>query len=132
KQLEIAAQRLVLKANKYTDVDKVEKMNKNIVAGPIKHEQGMHSIAQEYLRVTYLKPLRDAENELKPGYRSRVAKVIEGLEAFQGDEKKNEVIKGFENAFSALDQELKEPVLDKIDGHLRRFLSRTDSKKAQV
>src|SRR5699024_10330367 len=132
KQLEKTSLRVVLKANKYTDVNKVEKINKNIVAGPINHEQGMHSIAQEYLRVTYLKPLRDAENELKPGYRSRVAKVIEGLEAFQSDEKKDRVIKGFENAFDALGQELKEPVLDKVDGHLRKFLSRTDSREAQV
>lgn len=132
KQLEKNSLRVVLRANKYMDVNQIEKINKEVVAGPVKHEHGMHSIAQEYLRVTYLKPLRDAENELKPGYRSRVAKVIEGLEAFRSDEKKNEVIKGFENAFSALDQELKEPVLDKIDGHLSRFLSKTDSKEAQV
>src|SRR5699024_11248858 len=116
KQLEIAAQRLVLKANKYTDVDKVEKMNKNIVAGPVNHEQGMHSIAQEYLRVTYLKPLRDAENELKPGYRSRVARVIEGLEAFRNDDKRDELIQDFEEAFNSLDNELQEPVVNNIDG----------------
>lgn len=132
KQVEKTSLRVVLRANKYIDVNQIEKINKEIVAGPLNHEQGMHSIAQEYLRVTYLKPLRDAENELRPGYRSRVAKVIEGLEAFRSEEKKNEVIKGFESAFSALDQELKEPVLDKIDGHLSMFLSKTDSKKAQV
>ena len=77
------------------------------------HEQGMHSIAQEYLRVTYLKPLRDAENELKPGYRSRVARVIEGLEAFRSDEKKDEVIQDFEEAFKALNNEL-QALLQKI------------------
>ncbi|TFJ93097.1 ATP-dependent nuclease [Lentibacillus salicampi] len=132
KQLEKTSLRVILRANKYLDVNQIEKINKDIVAGPINHEQGMHSIAQEYLRVTYLKPLRDAENELKPGYRSRVAKVIEGLEAFRSDDKKTEVIEDFENAFSALEHKLNEPVLDKVDGHLKRLLSRTDSREAQI
>lgn len=132
KELEKTSLRIVLKANKYKDANQVEKINKEIIAGPENHEQGMHTIAQEYLRVTYLKPLRDAENELKPGYRSRVAKVIEGLKAFQSDDKKDEVIEEFEKAFDALDEELQEPVLDKIDEHLRRFLSKDDPKEAQI
>lgn len=131
-QLQEASLRVVLKANKYKDVNQVEKINKEIMAGPENHEQGMHSIAQEYLRVTYLKPLRDAENELKPGYRSRVARVIEGLKDFQSDDKKNEVIEEFEDAFNAFDKELKEPVLDKIDDHLRTFLSKDDQREAQI
>lgn len=132
KQLDTTFLRVVFRANKYIDVNQIEKINKDIVAGPINHEQGMHSIAQEYLRVTYLKPLRDAESELKPGYRSRVARVIEGLEAFRSEGKKNEVIEDFENAFSSLEHKLNEPVLEKVDEHLKRFLSKTDSREAQI
>jgi len=132
KQLDTTYLRVVFRANKYIDVNQIEKINKDIVAGPINHEQGMHSIAQEYLRVTYLKPLRDAESELKPGYRSRVARVIEGLEAFRSEGKKNEVIEDFENAFSGLEHKLNEPVLEKVDEHLKRFLSKTDSREAQI
>lgn len=32
--------------------------------------------ARDMLRVTYLKPLRDAESELSPGYRSRLAQIL--------------------------------------------------------
>lgn len=131
-RLEKSSLRVVLRANKYKDANQVEKISKELVAGPVNHEQSMNSIAQEYLKVTYLKPLRDASSELKPGYRSRVAKVIEGLEAFQGEDKKKEVIDGFETAFEGLTDNLKEPVLDKIDSHLRGFLSKSDVRGAHV
>ncbi len=45
--------------------------------------------ASEYLRVTYLKPLRDAENELSPGYKSRFAQVLKSHPVFKTDSKDN-------------------------------------------
>ncbi|NFI02823.1 DUF2813 domain-containing protein [Clostridium botulinum] len=39
--------------------------------------------ASECLRVTYLKPLRDAENELSPGYKSRFAQVLKNYPVFK-------------------------------------------------
>jgi putative ATP-dependent endonuclease of the OLD family len=39
--------------------------------------------AREILRTTYLKPLRDAENELTPGYRSRLAQILKSHSLFQ-------------------------------------------------
>jgi len=38
--------------------------------------------ARDLLRVTYLKPLRDAEAELTPGYKSRFAQILRGDELF--------------------------------------------------
>lgn len=131
-QLEESTLRIVLRANKYRDANQVEKISKEVVAGPMNQEQSINSIAQEYLRVTYLKPLRDATSELKPGYRSRVAKVIEGLRDFQDEDKKNEVVVGFETAFAELEGNLKGPVLDKVDRHLRGFLSSSDERAAHV
>ncbi len=42
--------------------------------------------AREYLKVTYLKPLRDALSELTPGYKSRLAEILGGHSIFK-DEK---------------------------------------------
>lgn len=39
--------------------------------------------ASDNLRVTYLKPLRDAENELSPGYKSRFAQVLKNHPLFK-------------------------------------------------
>lgn len=39
--------------------------------------------ARELLRTTYLKPLRDAESELSPGYRSRLAQILKNHRLFQ-------------------------------------------------
>lgn len=41
--------------------------------------------ARELLRVAFLKPLRDAENELTPGRRSRLAQILKAHSAFQKD-----------------------------------------------
>ncbi|CAI3329439.1 AAA family ATPase [Enterococcus cecorum] len=41
--------------------------------------------ASENLRVTYLKPLRDAEHELNPGYRSRFAQVLKSHPVFKNN-----------------------------------------------
>lgn len=53
--------------------------------------------ASENLRVTYLKPLRDAEHELNPGYRSRFAQVLKSHPIFKNNSdthKIEEIMKG--------------------------------------
>mgnify|MGYP003135229942 CR=1 FL=1 len=40
--------------------------------------------AREYLKATYLKPLRDAKSELIPRKNSRLAQILQGHEAFKG------------------------------------------------
>jgi putative ATP-dependent endonuclease of OLD family len=42
---------------------------------------------REHLRVTYLRPLRDAERELRPGRRSRLSQILAGLPEIRGQEK---------------------------------------------
>ena len=44
------------------------------------------SEAREYLKVTYLKPLRDAENELMPGKYSRLSNILLAHEVFTKEE----------------------------------------------
>ncbi|WP_312475623.1 AAA family ATPase [Neobacillus sp.] len=45
--------------------------------------------ARELLRTTYLKPLRDAENELTPGYRSRLAQILKNHQLFKLDKEED-------------------------------------------
>lgn len=47
--------------------------------------------ASENLRVTYLKPLRDAEHELNPGYRSRFAQVLKSHPIFKNNGNTHEI-----------------------------------------
>jgi len=42
--------------------------------------------AREYLKATYLRPLRDAQNELIPKQNSRLSQILKGHEAFKGKE----------------------------------------------
>jgi len=48
----------------------------NLRAGFDDEGQYIDGEARDLLRVTYLKPLRDAETELTPGYRSRLAQIL--------------------------------------------------------
>lgn len=48
---------------------------------------GVRFDAADLLRATYLKPLRDAENELTPGHRSRLAQVLGKHQLFEKKEK---------------------------------------------
>ncbi len=43
--------------------------------------------AREYLKTTYLKPLRDAKSELIPRKNSRLSQILQGHEAFKGKDR---------------------------------------------
>lgn len=58
----------------------------NLRAGIDDEGQYLIGEAKDLLRVTYLKPLRDAEIELSPGYRSRLYQILKSHPVF---EKKN-------------------------------------------
>ncbi|MBA7517702.1 hypothetical protein ES705_09756 [subsurface metagenome] len=47
--------------------------------------------ARDYLKTTYLKPLRDAQNELIPKRNSRLSQILEGHESFKGKADKHEL-----------------------------------------
>ena len=56
----------------------------------------LNAEAREYLKATYLKPLRDAKNELVAKRNSRLAQVLLGDEAFKGREKTHELLALFD------------------------------------
>lgn len=51
--------------------------------------------AREYLKVTYLKPLRDAHAELIPRKNSRLAQILQGHDAFKGKEETHILVELF-------------------------------------
>lgn len=64
----------------------------NVRAGVDEDGAFLDGGAKDLLRLTYLKPLRDAEAELSPGYRSRLAQILSSdplfKDQFDADQKK--------------------------------------------
>ena len=89
--------------------------------------------AREYLKATYLKPLRDAENDLIAKKNSRLSQILIGDTAFKGKEKDHELVEIFnefnENLKKYFKGELNEnkegkAIKDKIDGYIQQFYSK--------
>ena len=101
--------------------------------------------AREYLKATYLKPLRDAENELIAKRNSRLSQILLGDSAFKGKENDHELVIIFENLSKEIDKYFKgqfevstnnnegeevkflpqegKIIKDKIDGYIKDFYS---------
>lgn len=99
--------------------------------------------AKEYLKTTYLKPLRDAESELIAKRNSRLSQILLGDAAFKGKEKDHELVRIFESLSDELKKYFKgeleikttneageeqtvtpqegKQIKDKIDGYIKGF-----------
>ncbi|MDB4898043.1 MAG: chromosome segregation protein [Firmicutes bacterium] len=55
--------------------------------GPDGDGPALEGIARDYLRTTYLKPLRDAEGELRPGRGSRLSQILLSYPQMRNEEK---------------------------------------------
>lgn len=74
--------------------------------------------ARELLRVTYLKPLRDAESELVPGYRSRLAQILKSHELFQTTNEVHPLVHFIKEANKQINNYFTEDniMIDDVDG----------------
>lgn len=95
----------------------------------------MNAEAREYLKITYLKPLRDAENEMVSKKGSRISQILIGDEAFKGRESSHDLINLFQNfnqsiekyfegidaVGNALPDQLGKALKDKIDSYIHSF-----------
>lgn len=125
--------RIVLEAEIYEDINKQNKIKKNVKAGPKGLEMIMEDSVRHLLAVTYLKPLRDANIEMSSGNRSRIAQIIKSLKEFSDDSlKKEEVIDSFTDAFDQLKDILAEPVLKKIDSTIDNFFEGNNKKTTEI
>ncbi len=67
----------------------------DIKAGVDDEGSQLNAEAREYLKATYLKPLRDAGNELIAKRNSRLSQILLGDSAFKGKEESNDLIEIF-------------------------------------
>ena len=68
------------------------------------------------LRVTYLKPLRDAEHELSPGYRSRFAQILKNHPIFTtGQSEEHEIVTYMQTANDQIENYFKVERRDERD-----------------
>lgn len=101
------------------------------------------SEAKEYLKITYLKPLRDAENELIAKKNSRLSHILAGDPTFKGRENDHELVTIFNRLSTDLENYFKgefvthrddeqgvpqeyapqegRAIKDKIDGYIKDF-----------
>lgn len=82
--------------------------------------------AKNYLRITYLKPLRDAENELIPKRNSRLSKVLFGYPLFKDRGNDHDFVKKFEEFRKNIEDYFIDPsqgkeINDKILSLLKKF-----------
>ncbi|MFN3554837.1 MAG: AAA family ATPase [Bacteroidales bacterium] len=127
-----------------TALRKDNKVVQNIKAGVDDEGSFMEGNARDLLRVTYLKPLRDASTELSPGYRSRLAQILLSNKVFDkeidddGKEKPhplevlvgdaNEDVKGFFSKKSNEESLGGKEILDVLSRHLSQFLHIKDQR----
>lgn len=121
--------RLTLKAQREQG-----KIYSDVKAGPDDDGSFMDSKARDLLRVTYLKPLRDAESELNPRRNSRLSQILDSHSAFTDKEshhlvtliqKANEEIvnyfTGSDNSGNALSDQNGKGLLEDINTYLKEF-----------
>lgn len=115
----------------------------NIKSGADDEGVQLDGEARENLKVTYLKPLRDALSELTPGYKSRLAQILGGHEVFKAkptgdpDEKwKHELEKKAKEANNIIREYFKPTesgkiniTIEEIQTHLEGFSSYLVEKK---
>lgn len=120
---------------------KVRRVNGRIIPQDLKagmDEVGspMDSLAREYLKVTFLKPLRDAENELTAKKYSRLSQILEGHDLFKEGADGKDSFEGFvtrandnirewfkDTATPGGRKSNKEQIKDVIDGFLGNFIT---------
>lgn len=132
-QSEKSELRILLEAEIYEDINKQNKIKRNVKAGTEGLEMAMDDSVRHLLAVTYLKPLRDATIEMSSGNRSRIAQIIKSLKDFSDDStQKKKVVESFTNAFDELKEVLNDPVLSKIGSTIDEFFEENNKKTPEI
>ncbi|WP_289645043.1 ATP-dependent nuclease [Maribacter aestuarii] len=131
------------------DVSKVNGriINSDIKAGVDDEGYQLTFEAKEYLKSTYLKPLRDAKNELIPKKNSRLSQILQEHKAFSGDDNTHHLITIFQRFNNSIkeyfegndgegnqlvaDQNGKD-LKDEIDKYLKSFYDSTKETEISV
>ncbi|KAB0443983.1 ATP-dependent nuclease [Lysinibacillus fusiformis] len=108
--------RVSLRVEKKKNENGQEFIDRKIQAGHKSYESRLDNQAKNLLKTTYLKPLRDASNELKPGFRSRLAQILKAHPAFKNsaDGSTHLLVEAMEEANQKIEGYFKE---EYTDGH---------------
>ncbi|WP_457644297.1 AAA family ATPase [Persephonella sp.] len=103
----------------FLDVKRTEKriLTSEVRAGIDDIGSQLSAEAREYLKVTYLKPLRDAEAELVPRKNSRLSQIFIGHELFK-DEDDHEIV----NKVKLTNEEIKKYFNNEVKSIIDKFL----------
>ncbi|NOQ23049.1 MAG: AAA family ATPase [Candidatus Aegiribacteria sp.] len=71
--------------------------------------------SREYLKVTYLKPLRNAQSELIPKKYSRLSQILQGHDAFKGQEETHHLVDLFSNFNTSIEKYFHGKDFDNLD-----------------
>lgn len=115
---------------------------RDVAAGVDEEGYVLNAEAREYLKTTYLRPLRDAKAELIPRKNSRLSNIFQEHEAFKGREEDHHLIeifrnfnKSVENYFEGKDADDNDladdkkgkALKDEIDKYLKSFYDKSKS-----
>lgn len=104
---------------RFTATNRDNRIITNLRAGIDEEGQYLEGNARDMVRVTYLKPLRDAEMELSPGYRSRLYQILKSHDIFiKKENQKHALEKYFEYANKLVLDFFEKDILEK-DGNLK-------------
>lgn len=108
--------RVSLRVEKKKNENGQEFIDRKIQAGHKSYESRLDNQAKNLLKTTYLKPLRDASNELKPGFRSRLAQILKAHPAFNNssDGSAHILVEAMEEANQKIEDYFKE---EYTEGH---------------
>lgn len=131
--------RLELIVERKTNENNQDFINRKLMAGELNSELILTPAARSFLKTNYLKPLRNAKDELTPGFRSHLPGLIMAHSLFKGDTKNKEnlveIIKNanvqIENFFNGNTKEIDEPSLtSELTAVLSQLYDMKDQEKA--
>lgn len=131
--------RIVLEINKKKNDNGQEFIERLLLAGEKNCETRLDSKARTILKVTYLKPLRDADTELRPGFKSRLAQILKAHSSFKQDDTDKHILENImekangqiENYFMQ-EYEDGRSIKSDIEGILSKFYDVKDNDKANT
>lgn len=131
--------RVSLKVEKKKNDNGKDYIERKLQAGDKSFETMLDSRARDILKTTYLKPLRDASNELKPGLRSRLATILKAHPAFKVSEvdSSHQLVTAMEEANLKIESFFNEnyvpdrSLIKDIDGLLSDFYDQEDQSKSK-
>lgn len=115
-----------------------DRISRELRAGSDPDGQSIFSAALDLLRIVYLKPLRDAESELAPSGRSRLAQILKAHTVFQKEDGKKhaleEIISEANNSVEKYftDDDEASAILNTINTHLVNFLHPSTKQESEI